>query len=50
MGLPADRRTVPRPPADRLARSLLLPALLLALGATAQNLPPRSQWHASSSS
>ena len=50
MGLSADRRTVPRPPAERLARSLLLPALLLALGAAAQNLPPRSQWHASSSS
>lgn len=50
MGLPANRCTVPRTSAHRLARALLLPALLLAVTASAQNLPPRSQWQASSSS
>lgn len=50
MGLPANRCTVPRTSAHGRARALLLPALLLAVTASAQNLPPRSQWQASSSS
>ena len=50
MGLPANRCTVPRAPTQGRARALLLPVLMLAVTASAQNLPPRSQWQASSSS
>ncbi len=50
MGLPANRWTVVRTPAHGVARALLFPALVLALTASAQNLPPRGQWQASSSS
>jgi hypothetical protein len=49
MVLPVDRRTASRRPRRR-AFALLLPALTLAAGCFAQQLPPRSQWQASSSS
>ncbi len=50
MGLPADRRTLPRM-RDRCVRAaLLVPVLMLSLAASAQTPPPRGQWQASSSS
>jgi hypothetical protein len=49
MVLNVDRSEVPHLP-RRVAVALLLPALALATGCLAQQLPPHSQWKASSSS
>lgn len=49
MRLHVQRWTV-LPAPRHLARALLFPALALAASGLAQNLPPRSQWQASSSS
>lgn len=50
MGLQADRSTVVHRPRRIMAGSVLFSALALSLTAAAQDLPPRSQWQASSSS
>jgi hypothetical protein len=50
MGLPTTRRTDLPHPAAGIARALLVPALAFATTAIGQDLPPRSQWQASSSS